>query len=79
LEEQGHWHSSNILMTQAHPNQGLPTAWNTWLEAKPHWNFLGRLPWFEKDADWQGHYLSALHSSLSRMNWDGVPAMKYPH
>jgi hypothetical protein len=77
LENQGHWHSRNILMTQAHPNQGLPNAWNTWVETKPHWNFLGRLPWFEQDADWQGHYLKALHSSLSRMNWDGVSVMKH--
>jgi GTPase SAR1 family protein len=78
MEKQGHWHSRNILMTQTKPNQGLPNAWNQWLETHPHWQFLGRLPWFERNTALHEEYLDSLYNSLSRMNWEGMHAMRLP-
>jgi hypothetical protein len=71
----GHWHSLNVLMTQAQHRSVLDDAWQDWLLENPSWQFLGRLPYFNSDADWHQHYQTHLKNSLARLNWDGVQVL----
>ncbi len=71
----GHWHSLNVLMTQTHHRSVLDESWQTWLQENPSWQFLGRLPYFNSDADWHQGYQTHLKNSLARLNWDGVKAL----
>ena len=72
----GQWHSLNVLMTQAPPRSSLDESWQGWLVNNPSWLFLGRLPYFASDADWQGRYQAQLRTNLARLNWDAVALLK---
>ena len=72
----GQWHSLNVLMTQAPHRSTLDESWQAWFVNDPSWLFLGKLPYFRSDADWQMQYQDHLRSSLARLNWDGVHTFK---
>jgi hypothetical protein len=72
----GQWHSLNVLMTQAPHRASLDESWQDWFVNYPSWLFLGRLPYFSSDADWHLQYQDQLRTSLVRLNWDGVHALK---
>jgi len=67
----GTWNSTNVLMTQAPAHAPLHHSWDAILEASSSWRFIGRLPYFQNDDEWQHGYLGNLKSCLLRLNWSG--------
>jgi hypothetical protein len=59
-----------------HPDSPLPTSLREGLSVLASMNWLGKLPFFSTDKEWEMVFLPALLTSMQRLAWAGAPLLK---